>query len=333
MSVRLVIQIIVPVLVFFCIGFVGFFIRQYFRKLLEKAPQSKKWAFNRVLVETLWHPIALWFMFLGAYVAVQVSVFTPTVKNISGALFSSIFIISLIWVITILIKKIIDLYTRNTKSTRQITSMVFGVFRVAIFGIGLLVIMDVWQAPTLSVVIVISTGILILGILFRNTLDNLLAGIEIAYCEHIKVGHLVKLESGETGYVTHISWTRTIIKTNEGSLIIIPNFKLMAMILVNYSDDQLPKISSSRVSGLLTGSDENYSLEILSNREREVLSLIGSGATNREIAQKLIISEHTVKSHIESILSKLNIHNRQQAAVYAERAGLMPVAVLPKSNS
>jgi DNA-binding NarL/FixJ family response regulator len=72
---------------------------------------------------------------------------------------------------------------------------------------------------------------------------------------------------------------------------------------------------------------------MLSNREREVLRLIGQGATNREIAQKLIISEHTVKSHIESILNKLDVRNRQQAAVYAERAGLITEAASSKTNT
>jgi DNA-binding NarL/FixJ family response regulator len=64
-------------------------------------------------------------------------------------------------------------------------------------------------------------------------------------------------------------------------------------------------------------------IDSLTVREREVLKLIGLGATNREIADKLIISEHTVKSHLRSILNKLNIRNRQQAAVYAEREGLV----------
>jgi len=60
----------------------------------------------------------------------------------------------------------------------------------------------------------------------------------------------------------------------------------------------------------------------LSEREREVLRLVTKGATNREIAEKLIISEHTVKVHVRSILNKLNLRNRQQAAAYAIQAGL-----------
>jgi two-component system nitrate/nitrite response regulator NarL len=61
----------------------------------------------------------------------------------------------------------------------------------------------------------------------------------------------------------------------------------------------------------------------LSEREKEVLSLVGRGQTNREIAEELIISEHTVKVHLRTILNKLDLRNRQQAASYATRIGLV----------
>lgn len=55
----------------------------------------------------------------------------------------------------------------------------------------------------------------------------------------------------------------------------------------------------------------------LSPREREVLRLIACGASNREIAQALYISERTVKNHVTSILSRLNLRDRTQAALFA----------------
>ncbi len=61
----------------------------------------------------------------------------------------------------------------------------------------------------------------------------------------------------------------------------------------------------------------------LSDREREVLGLIGEGSTNREIARKLFLSEHTVKVHVRRILDKLDLQNRQQAAVFAAKEGLV----------
>jgi NarL family two-component system response regulator LiaR len=61
----------------------------------------------------------------------------------------------------------------------------------------------------------------------------------------------------------------------------------------------------------------------LSEREREVLRLIADGQSNEEIAQRLMISEKTVKSHVSNILSKLHVADRTQVAVYAWRHGVV----------
>lgn len=60
----------------------------------------------------------------------------------------------------------------------------------------------------------------------------------------------------------------------------------------------------------------------LTEREREVLRLVSKGATNREIANVLIIGEATVKSHISNILGRLGLRDRTQAAMYARDHGL-----------
>jgi DNA-binding NarL/FixJ family response regulator len=61
--------------------------------------------------------------------------------------------------------------------------------------------------------------------------------------------------------------------------------------------------------------------DVLSARETEVLKLIATGLTNAEIAQQLSVSEETVKTHVASILRKLGLAHRTQAAVYALRNG------------
>jgi two-component system response regulator DesR len=60
----------------------------------------------------------------------------------------------------------------------------------------------------------------------------------------------------------------------------------------------------------------------LSPREREVLALIGEGATNREIANRLFLSPHTVKDHTTALYRKLGVRNRAEAARRAEQLGL-----------
>jgi NarL family two-component system response regulator LiaR len=62
----------------------------------------------------------------------------------------------------------------------------------------------------------------------------------------------------------------------------------------------------------------------LTERERDVLRLIAQGFSNQQIARELVISEKTVKTHVSSILSKLHVEDRTQAAIYALKKGLGP---------
>jgi DNA-binding NarL/FixJ family response regulator len=66
----------------------------------------------------------------------------------------------------------------------------------------------------------------------------------------------------------------------------------------------------------------NPDLDRLTAREREVLAALGRGLSNRQLADELFISEKTVKTHVSSVLSKLRLTDRTQAALYAVRAGL-----------
>jgi DNA-binding NarL/FixJ family response regulator len=64
-------------------------------------------------------------------------------------------------------------------------------------------------------------------------------------------------------------------------------------------------------------------LNPLTQRENEILQLLAKGGSNKEIANALSISEHTVKIHLKNILKKLHMNNRIQAAIYAHEQGLV----------
>ena len=64
-------------------------------------------------------------------------------------------------------------------------------------------------------------------------------------------------------------------------------------------------------------------VESLTEREMEVLRLIAQGLSNAEIAEKLVITERTVKAHVSNLLSKLQLNARTQAAIYAWREGIV----------
>lgn len=78
-----------------------------------------------------------------------------------------------------------------------------------------------------------------------------------------------------------------------------------------------PAVAKKLVEGVAAPHEETSVLDQLTEREREVLGLLGRGMSNKEIAAQLSISEKTVKFHVSSILSKLNLNDRTQAALFA----------------
>ncbi len=81
-----------------------------------------------------------------------------------------------------------------------------------------------------------------------------------------------------------------------------------------------PEATSSTKSDV----DQSELVEVLSDRELEVLGLIAEGLTNREIASRLYLSQHTVKVHTRNIYGKLGVHNRTHAVSRARASGILP---------
>jgi len=79
----------------------------------------------------------------------------------------------------------------------------------------------------------------------------------------------------------------------------------------------------TRISGQPARPETQPLVEPLSERELEILAVMATGATNREIAGQLYITEGTVKNHVTNILGKLNARDRTQAVVKAQQLGIV----------
>ncbi len=122
------------------------------------------------------------------------------------------------------------------------------------------------------------------------------------------------LRAGAVGYllkdVGSAQLAESIRRTARGESILDPS--VAAKVVAEFS----------RVSSLETATSSEVPIEPLSEREIEVLRLVTVGLSNREIAEKLIISRGTAKTHIHNLCGKLGVHNRTEAAMRARELGL-----------
>ncbi|MDP4127706.1 MAG: response regulator transcription factor [Bacillota bacterium] len=125
------------------------------------------------------------------------------------------------------------------------------------------------------------------------------------------------LEEGASGYLLKDMPTDTIVQAimtvYAGGVVLPP--ELTAQVL-----KELKRTNEVETQKNSTPAPD--SIKELTEREREVLVQLGHGCSNKEIADKLFITEGTVKNHVSNIISKLELRDRTQAAIFAVRFGI-----------
>lgn len=125
------------------------------------------------------------------------------------------------------------------------------------------------------------------------------------------------LRAGAVGYllkdVSSDKLAEAIRAANQGEYFLLPS--ITAKVVSEFS----------RISKPAPKNQDTFLPDPLSPREVEIIRLVATGASNKEIAEKLVISEGTVKNHLSSILSKLSVRDRMQAVLKAKELGIITI--------
>jgi len=235
-------NIAVPVLVFFGVFSISLWLRRISYNALERWLKEKKTEIGKIIVSATRGPFLHWLLILGAYIALQVSVLEPQWKSLGGKILASIFIAYFGWILIRLSRElIISLYPNKTKVPSRAITVTTNVAQVTIIVIGVLILLELWGAPMTPIFIAVIAAIVVGILAFRDILPNLVSGLQLTQQKQIKTGDLIRLESGEEGRVEEITWRNTQIKTLNGSIVIIPNTKLMQTTIINYGKQ--PKVA------------------------------------------------------------------------------------------
>ena len=228
------ILIVVPTAVFLAFLIIAFWARKYAFAALNKWLSKTNWQGPEKITKMLEAPFLHWVLILGAYVATQISQLSPEHKALAGKILASLFIISIFWVVIIMAEKLIVFYLRKSRLTPATTKWIVNILRLILIITGILVLLDVWGAPTTPIILLIAAVVLVIIMASRESLLNIFSGLDLARGDSVKIGDFIKLASGEQGYVANISWRNTTIKSLDDNIVIIPNSRFLQSIVTNY---------------------------------------------------------------------------------------------------
>ncbi len=202
----------------------------------------------------------------------------------------------------------------------------------ALFRAGIASLLQVWG---LDVVGQAATGLEAVEQARRLRPDLVLMDIEMPECSGLDATRLIKAELPETRVVMVTvsdeddDLFEAIKSGAEGYLLKATPEEELSTALTRIAAGQpvlSPGLAEKIIDEFARMTREQPAKpegEPLSKREREVLGLVAAGATNREVAARLVVSENTVEFHMRNILVKLHAANRTQAAAFAIRDGLV----------
>jgi len=169
-----------------------------------------------------------------------------------------------------------------------------------------------------------SSGEEALEILSRNEIDVLLLDLRMPAMSGIDVLHALKQDASQTRAIILTSFEtdediyRSVQAGAQGYLLKDTSLREMteAILTVHAGKRYIPREIASRLA-------ERMMRTNLTARELEILGLLAKGLTNKQIGHVLGISEHTVRNHVNSVIDKLDVSDRTEAATTAIQRGLL----------
>jgi len=187
---------------------------------------------SHIIFKSLQGMLLTWFILAGILGAVIAAPLKPDFTNLLQKIITIFFLSSLTLVLARLVSGFIRLYTYRTE--RATASLISNLAKATVLVLGCLILLQTLGIEITPIITTLGVGGLAVGLALQDTLANLFSGFHLIISKQVRTGDYVKLDAGQEGYVTDISWRNTTIKEFSNNVIIVPNSKLASAIFTNY---------------------------------------------------------------------------------------------------
>lgn len=187
-----------------------------------------------IIAKGIKNPIVLWCLAIGLSISVRVLDLPKTYDSIIAKSIVVVVLLSITMVAMGITSELIKTYFSKSGAATS-TGLTQNVVKFLIFSIGVMIILNSLGISITPLITTLGIGGLAVALAVQDTLSNLFAGFHITLSGELHIGDYVKLNSGEEGYVTDISWRTTKLRMLPNNYILIPNAKMAQAIITNYN--------------------------------------------------------------------------------------------------
>ena len=220
----------------------GFIFKRFVHTKLKIAAKKSDWAGDDVVLDAIEPHIVIWFFLAALSIAVSnIQALEPSnvyLTDIINDYVPKFLIIVLIGSITLAIGKLsvslFDLWAKDQEKGFPSTTMFTNFVRIAVYVIGLLIILDALNISIAPMITALGVGGLAVSLALKDTLSDVFAGLHILLSKKVQVGDFIQIDTGDMGYVKNISWRNTTVMERTNNIIHIPNTRLSSAIIKNF---------------------------------------------------------------------------------------------------
>ncbi len=260
----------------------GYIVRGILFRYLHRMAERTTWEGDDIVIAATRGPFLVWVLMIGIYAAVRASKFLP--QEIKDGSHNVILGLAIFSVSLTTANILADLIRRSTIRAQVPTpGLIPNIIRISVIGIGTLAMLSTFIgferiAPLLAA---FGVGGLAVALALQDTLSNLFAGFYITLNKQIRVGDLLKLETGFEGVVVDINWRTTTIKDGSQNLVIVPNARLAQMTVTNFALPE-PHMTVRINVGVSYKSDPNLVEKVLLDEAKRVMTEFEGFVPNSE---------------------------------------------------
>lgn len=227
-------SLFVPSVVAVCIVVVLFIVRGVILHFLKKWTASSGMTVQAGVLRSFKVPSIFWCIAVGLYYAVEFSDLPRKYVITVDRTISILLIFSATVAIANLAVSAFENYAQRSDINIPATGIILGVFKATIISAGILVILNFLGISIAPLLTALGVGGLAVALALKDTLSNLFAGLHIIASKQVRPGDHIKLNSGEEGTVTDITWRSMTITSPEHNIIIVPNAHVASATITNY---------------------------------------------------------------------------------------------------